>query len=78
MNHHASATVPTWLLIAEAARALRVSEWTVRRWVRDGRLRTIRPGHRRLVAREDVERLVAMPPRVGAPVAPADSGSGNP
>jgi excisionase family DNA binding protein len=50
----------TWLLVREAAEALRVSEWTVRRWIRAGRLRTTRPGHRRLVARVDVEALIVL------------------
>ena len=52
---------PPWLTIAESAHMLRVSEWTVRRWIREGRLSSARPGHRRLVARLDVERLLGEP-----------------
>lgn len=63
-----------WLFVHEAALVLRVSEWTVRRWVRSGRLRSVRPGRRRLVSREDVERLIALP----AAAHREESGSGLP
>jgi excisionase family DNA binding protein len=61
---------------AEAALALHVSTWTVRRWVREGRLRSVRPGHRRLVSREDVERLLAMPAPEQTATPTKESGSG--
>lgn len=67
-----------WLVVLEAARALRVSPWTVRRWIRAGRLRSIRPGQRRLVLREDVERLTAIPNATHQMRQRNDSGSGQP
>ncbi len=46
------------LTIGEAARLLGVSVDTLRRWDRAGRIRTIRsPANRRLVPREEVDRL---------------------
>lgn len=61
--------------------ALLVSPWTIRRWVRDGRLRSIRPGHRRLVSRADVERMLEVPARaheLAANLNPTNEfGSGN-
>jgi molybdopterin-binding protein len=52
------------LTIGEAAAALGVSPDTLRRWDRDGRLRTVRDArNRRLVPRSEVERLSARPRR---------------
>jgi molybdopterin-binding protein len=52
------------LRIGEAAAALGVSADTLRRWDRAGRLRTVRDErNRRLVPREEVERLSARPRR---------------
>jgi molybdopterin-binding protein len=52
------------LTIGEAARALGVSADTLRRWDRDGRLRTVRDGrNRRLVPLDEVERLSSRPQR---------------
>jgi len=52
------------LTIGEAASALGVSADTLRRWDRDGRLRTVRDErNRRLVPRAEVERLTARPRR---------------
>ena len=44
--------------LAEAAEALGLSTWTLRKWARDGRLPTIRLGRRRLVEVAVIERLV--------------------
>ena len=63
-----------WLSVLEAACALHVSEWTVRRWAHNGRLRSARPGHRLLIAREDVERLTTLPHADVTPVARKESG----
>lgn len=52
------------LTLGEAAAALGVSADTLRRWDRDGRLRTVRDArNRRLVPRREVERLSARPRR---------------
>jgi molybdopterin-binding protein len=53
-----------FLSLGEAARAIGVSADTLRRWERAGRLRTKRDGaNRRLVSREEVERLSGRPDR---------------
>jgi molybdopterin-binding protein len=52
------------LTLGEAARELGVSADTLRRWDRDGKLKTRRDGrNRRLVTRAEVERLRARPTR---------------
>jgi molybdopterin-binding protein len=59
------------LSIGEAARALGVSADTLRRWDRNGKLRTERDArNRRRVPRAEVERLLARPRRApaGAPL----------
>ncbi|MDW5598117.1 helix-turn-helix transcriptional regulator [Conexibacter stalactiti] len=54
----------TPLTIGEAATALGVSADTLRRWDRDGRLRTVRDGrNRRLVPPDEIERLSSRPRR---------------
>jgi molybdopterin-binding protein len=52
------------LLLGEAARAIGVSQDTLRRWDREGKLRTTRDGaNRRRVPRREVERLAGHPSR---------------
>jgi molybdopterin-binding protein len=52
------------LTLGEASRALGVSEDTLRRWDRAGKLRTVRDGaNRRRVPRSEIERLAAAPSR---------------
>lgn len=52
------------ILLGDAARAIGVSPDTLRRWERDGKLRTRRDGaNRRRVSRADVERLSQRPQR---------------
>ena len=52
------------LLISEAARAIGVSQDTLRRWDRAGKIRTRRDAaNRRRVPRREVERLAARPSR---------------
>jgi excisionase family DNA binding protein len=46
------------LFIEEVALACRVSVSTVRHWVSRGKLRSFRPGRRRLVWRSDLERFL--------------------
>jgi excisionase family DNA binding protein len=43
------------LLLVEVADIARVSVETVRYWIKQGKLPSIRPGRRRLVRREDLE-----------------------
>jgi len=46
------------LKLAEAAKLLGVTTWTLREWDKKGKLRTIRtPGNQRRVSLEEVERL---------------------
>lgn len=49
-----------FLTLPEAADRLEVSRTSIRRWVKDGRLRSIKlpSGHRR-IRREDVEKILA-------------------
>ena len=55
------------LTLGEAARAIGVSADTLRRWDRDGKLRTVRDDrNRRLVLEAEVERLSQHPRRHGA------------
>ena len=52
------------LTIGEAAKALGVSADTLRRWDRDGKLRTTRDkSNRRRVPRKEIERLASRPSR---------------
>ena len=52
------------LTLGEAARAIGVSADTLRRWDRNGKLRTVRDArNRRLVPPEEVERLTERPQR---------------
>jgi excisionase family DNA binding protein len=44
--------------IDEAAGLLGISPWTVRAWIRDGRLRPVRLGRRVLLSESELERLV--------------------
>jgi excisionase family DNA binding protein len=46
-------------LLDEVARECRASVASVRYWIASGRLRSVRPGRRRLVSREDLERFIA-------------------
>jgi len=43
------------LLLPEAADLARVSVETVRHWLKGGKLRSVRPGRRRLIRRRDLE-----------------------
>jgi len=45
--------------VEEAAGLLGVSKWTVRGWIRDGKLRPVRLGRRVLLSEDELERFVA-------------------
>jgi excisionase family DNA binding protein len=46
--------------VEEAAGLLGISPWTVRAYIRDGKLRPVRLGRRVLLAEEELERLVSL------------------
>jgi len=48
-----------YLLLGEVAAIARTSIDSVRGWLRSGRLRSVKPGRRRLVRREELERFLA-------------------
>lgn len=48
-----------YLLIGEVAEITRAPVWTVRCWIRAGLLPSTRPGLRRLVRRDDLEKFLA-------------------
>jgi excisionase family DNA binding protein len=67
-----------WITLAEAGEMLaaanvQVSRSTLARWVRDGKLQSIRPGHRIYVRRAQVRSLL-QPRRGGVPVASLQAG----
>lgn len=50
---------PRLLLIEEVAMICRASPSTVRFWIKTGKLRSIRPGRRRLIPEADLQRLLS-------------------
>jgi excisionase family DNA binding protein len=50
---------PDLLQLEEVAQLARASVSTVRHWIRSGRLRSVRPGRRRLVPRADLDAFLA-------------------
>jgi excisionase family DNA binding protein len=46
--------------VVEAAAHFRVSVRTVRRWIKAGRINTVRPFHFHLITGEEIERLLTM------------------
>lgn len=67
----ANPTPPSWLTetvaavrsdrvsVVELATALDRHPWTIRRWIRDGRLKTVKLGNQRWITRDAVERFLA-------------------
>ncbi len=53
--------LPSLLTIAESAAIARTSASTVRHWLATGRLRSIKPGRRRLIRRGDLALLLGTP-----------------
>ena len=52
--------------VEEAAVLLGISPWTVRAYIREGKLRPVRLGRRVLVSEEELERLIAEGQQPGA------------
>jgi excisionase family DNA binding protein len=50
--------------IKEAARLLSVSSWSIRRWIRQRKIRSVRLGRRVLVPSSEVDRLSGNAPDV--------------
>jgi excisionase family DNA binding protein len=46
--------------VEEGAGLLGVSKWTVRSWIREGKLRPVRLGRRVLISEEELERFVSI------------------
>ncbi len=59
---------PALMTLAEAREVLRISDPTIRRWCRNGKLPTQRPGHLVLVREEDVRALLVGSRSEGKPV----------
>jgi excisionase family DNA binding protein len=59
-----------YLLLDEVAHECRAPIASVRYWIASGRLRSVRPGRRRLVSREELDRFLQ-----AAPATPAKDGS---
>jgi excisionase family DNA binding protein len=55
------------LLLDEVARECRTTIGTVRHWVATGRLKSVRPGRRRLVRRTDLDRFLESTPGASHP-----------
>jgi excisionase family DNA binding protein len=53
--------------IKEAAQALCLSPWTIRRWIADGKLQTIRLGRRVLIEPSELKRIVEAGRKSGVP-----------
>lgn len=55
---HAATTAPEYLTIPEAAAQLRIAVPTLRTWIAQGTINSVRPGRRHLIAQADVDRLL--------------------
>lgn len=49
--------------VDEAAEALRLSHWTIRSWIKSGKLRSSRVGVRRVIRESELKRLIVDDPR---------------
>jgi excisionase family DNA binding protein len=54
---HQVTVEPKLFRLEQAGAVLGVSHWTLRRWAKQGKLRTVKLGSLRLVPREEVNRL---------------------
>jgi excisionase family DNA binding protein len=58
IHHVGGMTTPRFFLIDEAAAIARTSPNTIRYWIQIGRLRSTKPGRRRLIAESDLVALL--------------------
>jgi excisionase family DNA binding protein len=49
--------------VDEAAKLLTLSHWTIRAWIRDGRLRSAKIGDRRVIRESELQKLIVDDPR---------------
>ena len=64
-----------FLLLSECAAHARVPVSTIRHWIAVGKLRSVRPGRRRMVRREDLDALLdGGSPMSRAPASPGREG----
>jgi len=49
--------------VDEAAKVLTLSHWTIRAWIRDGRLRSAKIGDRRVIRESELQKLIVDDPR---------------
>lgn len=68
--------LPEWLFIEEIAALCRTNTGTVREWIKKGKLASSRPGRRRMVRRDELERFLEPSKRVAA--APASEAAAAP
>ena len=47
------------LTVPEAAQMLRMSEHTIYLWLRSGKLKSVRPGRKWLIPKEEIDRLLS-------------------
>lgn len=47
------------LTVPEAAQMLRMSEHTIYIWLRSGKLKSVRPGRKWLIPKEEIDRLLS-------------------
>ena len=46
------------LTCKQAAELLQVHEWTVRRWIRENKLESVKIGHTRRIMREQLDKMI--------------------
>jgi len=62
------------LSIDETAELLGISKWTVRAWIQQGRLASVKLGSRRLLAQAEIDRVIEKASTPALPVASNGNG----